>query len=727
MRLSRRLSRVGLLMAALTLMGVAISIHASTINTSWKGGTGNWSMSADWTNGVPNNRGGNVYNATIDSGGTDVVTLDINATIASLVLGGTSGSSILENEGGKAESLEVTGATTINSTGDIIFGNSSTLKLDGGLTDGGRFNLSSATATITGSLTLKSGSSATVSGGSTLTVNGTLTNKSTSFETANGTGNKVTVSGGFSNSGSLFLFGTADTLTVTKTLTNNAGATLALESSNDVANIGMLVNLGSVTVATGTTLNLTNQATGITDVSAGSMLTVNGTLKAGSANGLAKLGSVEGTLNLGNGQTTADTPGGGTLTVASGGSLVLNNSGTTLSVNGALSDSGSVTLNTGATLNLTQGMSNLAGQLFLQNGKTTSITPSGGTMTLAVGSLLEIQSASGLTVNGNLTNKSTSFETANGTGNKVTVSGGFSNSGSLFLFGTADTLTVTKTLTNNAGATLQMANSGQVANIFTLSNSGTFNVDGGTANINTLSNSGTVNISAGTALNVTGTGSKYTQTAGTTTDDGSLTLSSSVLSLNSGSLFGRGTITGAVTSSGTITPGDTSAPGILTDKGAYTQNHAGVLDISIGGTTVGTQFDQFAITGAASLNGALNVAEINGFTPTIGETFDIMNFASKAGTFSSCNGHSGGTTCTINSTEHFIVEYSGTNVTLKVVAGPSPVTLDAISGATGWTSSARAVSTVPEPSTLLLLGSGLLLLAHLRGAAKGSRRTKVKA
>ena len=632
MRLSRRLSHVSLLMATLTLMGVATSIQASTINTSWKGGTGNWSMSTDWTNGVPNNRGGNVYDATIDSGGTDLVSLDINATIASLVLGGSSGSSILENAGGKAEGLEVTGATTINSTGDLIFGNSSTLKFDGGLTDGGQFNLSGATATITGSLTLKSGSSATVSGGSTLTVNGSLTNNSTSFETGSGTGNKVTVSGGFTNSGSLFLFGTSDTLTVTKTLTNNAGATLQLDGSgNEVANIGMLVNSGSVTVGTGNTLNLTNQATGITDVSAGSTLTVKGTLKAGSANGLAKLGSVEGTLNLENGQTTADTPGGGTLTVASGGSLVLNNSGTTLTtltVNGALSDSGNVTLNPGATLNLTQGMSQLAGGLFLQNGKTTSITPSGGTMTLKAGSTLVVQEASGLTVNGNLTNNSTSFETGSGTGNKVTVSGGFTNSGSLLLFGTADTLTVTKTLTNNAGATLQMANSGQVANINTLSNSGTFNIGGGTANINTLSNSGT-----------------------------------------------------------------------------------GVLDISIGGTTIGTQFGHFTITGAAGLKGALNVAEINGFTPTVGETFDIMNFASKAGIFSSCNGQSGGTTCSINSTEHFMVEYDTTDVTLKVVPGASSVTLDGIPGATAWASSAQAASTTPEPSTLLMLGSSVLGLA----------------
>jgi hypothetical protein len=126
---------------------------------------------------------------------------------------------------------------------------------------------------------------------------------------------------------------------------------------------------------------------------------------------------------------------------------------------------------------------------------------------------------------------------------------------------------------------------------------------------------------------------------------------------------------------------------------------------------------------------ARNVAEINGFTPTVGQTFDIINFGSEAGTFSSCNGHSGGTTCTINSTEHFLVEYNVTNVTLKVVAGASTVTPGSISGATGWASSAQAASQTPEPSTLLMLGSGLLLLAHYarsRAAGKGSRSSEVK-
>ena len=98
------------------------------INANWNGGTGNWSIAGDWSpNGVPNNGGGNVYNVTIDSGGTDNVSLDINATIASLVLGGSTGSSTLANQVGIAETLTITGGLTVNATGSLIFAAGSTL------------------------------------------------------------------------------------------------------------------------------------------------------------------------------------------------------------------------------------------------------------------------------------------------------------------------------------------------------------------------------------------------------------------------------------------------------------------------------------------------------------------------------------------------------------------------------------------------------------------------
>ena len=137
----------------------------TAVNSAWNGGTGNWSVAGDWTpNAVPNNGGGNTYNVTIGSGGTDIVNLNLNSVIGSLALGATTGSSTLQNIPGTGETLEVTGSTTVNSTGIMNFANSSLLKFDGGLTNSGLFDLHGGQATITGPGTLNSGGSAYVSG-----------------------------------------------------------------------------------------------------------------------------------------------------------------------------------------------------------------------------------------------------------------------------------------------------------------------------------------------------------------------------------------------------------------------------------------------------------------------------------------------------------------------------------------------------------------------------------
>ena len=100
----------------------------------------------------------------------------------------------------------------------------------------------------------------------------------------------------------------------------------------------------------------------------------------------------------------------------------------------------------------------------------------------------------------------------------------------------------------------------------------------------------------------------------------------------------------------------------MTETGAYTQHSNGVLDISIGGTTAGTKYDQLNPT-TSSLNGTLNVGLINGYVPTIGTTFKILNFTSATGTFTTVNG------LAINGTEHFTISYQGTDVLLTVVSG----------------------------------------------------------
>ncbi len=308
----RRVSPLVVFIAA--LLGPPIALGQT--NSTWNGGTGNWSNATDWTpNQVPNNGGGNMYNVMIDSGGTDKVILDQNATIASLTIGdnGSSGiNSSLSEASGVPETLTVTGSVNVSHTG---------------------------------LLDLESGST-------------------------------VTVSGNFANSGSVatnyYSYGGAtNSLTVTGTFTNTVGASLLVGRGDvsDVVNIGMLVNNGSIDILPGATLNLTNQPNGITDVVAGSSLSVSGTFNAGSSSGLANLNSVEGYLDL-VGQTTTVTPNSGTLTVsypgnlqAEGGTNVtisgnLNNSGgkieidqSSLSVSGTLTNTGTVAMGY-STLNL---------------------------------------------------------------------------------------------------------------------------------------------------------------------------------------------------------------------------------------------------------------------------------------------------------------------------------------------------------------------------------------
>ena len=69
----RRVSPLVVFIAA--LLGPPIALGQT--NSTWNGGTGNWSNATDWTpNQVPNNGGGNMYNVMIDSGNTAKVILD---------------------------------------------------------------------------------------------------------------------------------------------------------------------------------------------------------------------------------------------------------------------------------------------------------------------------------------------------------------------------------------------------------------------------------------------------------------------------------------------------------------------------------------------------------------------------------------------------------------------------------------------------------------------------
>jgi len=757
---------------------------------------------------VPNNGSGNTYEVTIDSGLGDVVNLDISPTISSLVLGGatdTAGStlqnvsgvsenltvtgevtvsgggtltlgsgsttfgsltvgnsnlsSLVQNASGTPATLTVTGATSIDINGALEFGSGSTLRFEGGLTVGGTraplgatFSLNDATATITGNPLFNPQSVVTMINGSTLTVNGNLTNNDGGFSTGlnpltggGGGGNTVTVNGNFTNTGSLTIYGgyyggAGDTLNVTGTFTNGAGGTLDLvDHSNDVASLGMLSNSGTVDVGYGTTLNLTQQSNGITDVPLNSALMVNGTFttatQSGLANGLAKLTSVEGALTLGNYQTTADMPNGGTLNVYQGASVALNNPGTTLAVTGALNDAGSINIANGAALSVSQNL------------------------TVSPHSPLALYGGSTLTVNGTLTNNSTSFSTGynpstgRGTGgDTLTVNGGLTNNGSLTMYGAynagaGDTLNVAGAFINGAAGMFTLVDESQdVANVATLSNSGSVYIGYGTTLHLTHQPSGITDVPLNSALTVNGTFTTATQSglanglAKLTSVEGALTLGNyqaiadtpvgmqdtlTVATGGSLDLGGLGTslsVTGKLSDSGSITIANGAALSVSQGMNVSPSSPLGLLNgstLTVGGTLTNNSTSFF--TGYNPFTGGGHG----------GDTLTVHGAFMNSGSLTMYGAYNGGTGDTLNVAEAFT---NGAGATLDLVGGSGDVanihtlsnagTVTIGSGTTlHLTDQPNGITDVPLSSVLTVngtftteSGNGLANLASVEGA-----------
>lgn len=203
-----------------------------------------------------------------------------------------------------------------------------------------------------------------------------------------------------------------------------------------------------------------------------------------------------------------------------------------------------------------------------------------------------------------------------------------------------------------------------------------------------------------------------------------LNMSGGAIVVLGGTVGGGGTIGGnLVNSAGTVTPG--ISPGILAVSGDYTQNSSSTLAIELGGTKLGSQHDQLDVSGTATLGGTLAVSLINSFTPTFGQTFEILSASSVSGTFVSESFPS------LAGNLAWRVMYSASNVSLAVVlrgdfnfdgivdaadyvvwrkgVGVAPTQDNynlwrANFGQTaGSSSGASANANVPEPTTLVML------------------------
>jgi hypothetical protein len=176
-------------------------------------------------------------------------------------------------------------------------------------------------------------------------------------------------------------------------------------------------------------------------------------------------------------------------------------------------------------------------------------------------------------------------------------------------------------------------------------------------------------------------GANLTTSAGSFNNQGSLTVgagstftAATVTVANGGNLNGAGTIAANVINNGAVNPG--ASPATFRVNGSYTQGAGGVLDLGIGGTTPGSGHDQLRISGAANLDGAVNISLIDGFGAATGQRFEVMTFAGHNGAFSAVNGLSQGRFPLFN------LVVNPANVVLNALANGTDLAIDSFQSGT---------------------------------------------
>jgi fibronectin-binding autotransporter adhesin len=619
---------------------------------------------------------GNTGTVQVDSGGDLVLntTASQAASIAPVLNFGTitvSDGGVMEVIGtaGKTVSLanvmDFGGAGAINIGGTGVGG---VLKLDGlkstfDLNNGGftfdgaplpgtltlSNNAGNLITGVTGTETLINGTSETISGAGTIK-DLALVNKGTIMADGTNALNIMPNAGGFTNDGTLQvnsggtlnLSGSttstnAATVTVNGTLNLTSGSTLAF---NIAAGNGAVTNNGAI--------NLNAVKLTVDDAGNAHQLTLGGTgtltLQPGSA--IQGVSGDEGLLNnstiQGSGTISNLIVGNnGTIIAAPGGPLVIkpnvNSHGNEFVSDGAVrvNAGGDLVLDTTASPSAPFPVVNL-GTIMVNDSGTMEVIGTAG-KTVGFANVAATSRGGAINIGGRgaggtlkLDGTKTSFD--------LTSSGG---TGTLALSNNANNIitgvTGTETFINDIGETLSGA--GTIKNL-ALVNKGTIIANGTRAldiapNSGGFTNSGTVQVNAGSKLEVTN-GGAYKQTAGTTDVNG--TLISPSISITGGKLTDAGRLeTGKLTNLASITASSTGFIGV--GSGTFSATHGyqelanGTLDELISGKSA---FGVIDLTGAAALNGTLDVTLEKGFVPTVGEQFTFMDFTKGdlTGTFS---------------------------------------------------------------------------------------------
>ena len=567
------------------------------------------------------------------------------ATISAPVSGGSGNALVTAGAG----TLYLTGANTYTGATSITAG---TLSVGNGGASGDISSTSgvavSSGATLrfdrTGSNTF--GKLISGAGGVSQVASGT-----TVLSVANTYTGPTTVSAGTLQSGVANALPTGSAVTVSSGATLNlAGFSQSLAGLTDNGTLALDTN-GSLTLTGGTNTLAAITGSGTITVNSGATLTLTGAIVNGNVNIVLAGGTLNvgtsthsiGTLSLTD-SSTVDFSSNGSLTVATltPGTFALNASGwvagsghlvaTAIAGTPARDISGAAPLN-----QITLG-GNASNQTYWKS--TTNEL-------LAATSLTYWDTTAGDgAVNGGTGNWDAT--TSNWTLSSGAPNGLWAGGTNTATFqGTAGTATIVNAYTASIGG-LTFGTSGYTV---AASGSGVLSLEGTSNTITTSTGSATISapVTGGDfhALNTAGTGTLVmagtnTYTGATTVGAGTLLLtgstsSSSTVTVASGAtLAGTGTATGSVNVSGTLSPGS-SGPGTLS-SGSLVMASGAALAIELGapGVTGGGVSDLVNVAGNVSLNGALNLSALSGFSSTGGYT--ILTYSgTRSGTFSSDN------------------------------------------------------------------------------------------
>ncbi len=284
--------------------------------------------------------------------------------------------------------------------------------------------------------------------------------------------------------------------------------------------------------------------------------------------------------------------------------VVVNNAGTIADFN-ASQHIKSLKINSGGTANLN------------------TFTYGGGSLTTLTTDYLGVDSGAG-TLNigtGNIaTFKSSASPFSLAAGTSLTVQGG-------------GTFNVTGTQNHGAGAALNIG-LGTTANMSTDGGPNLSLGSAGIVNLSVAQHLAAVSTSAGGAINIAG---GDLNVSGSSTNNGSISIANTRTATFAGNVTGAGnyTGTGSAVFSANFSPGN--GPGNISFGGKVTLASTATLNIELGGTTAGSQFDAIHVAGQLNLGGALNVSLINfgTYIPAAGDSFHILYWGSRVGTFAS--------------------------------------------------------------------------------------------